>query len=89
MEPHDSKDLPARHDADRGYADDIPGGISTRVVQALSLLMVLALILAGSSVIIFTTDNGLRIILAIVAIAAVLLFMWGFRARDGRTGIDQ
>jgi uncharacterized membrane protein len=51
--------------------------------------MVLALVLAGGSVIIFNTDNGLWVILLIVAIAAVILYRWGFRSRSGQPGDDR
>lgn len=88
MDHSDRNDMPNERDSERGYADDIPGGISVRILRAMSLIVVLALVLAGSSVIIFNTENGPAAVLVIVAIAAILLFVWGFRSRTGEPGAD-
>ena len=77
---------PDPHHADRGDEDDRPGGISPRVLRAVSLVIVLALILAASSVIIAATDGGIWIVLLIVAVSAILIYRWGFRT--GPDGAD-
>ncbi len=89
MEPLETRDRPGGRDVARGYADADLNRNPPRIVKAMSLIMVLALILAGSSVIIFNTDNGLIIVLLLVAIAALLVFVWGFRSRNGEPGTDR
>jgi hypothetical protein len=89
MEPIDDNHGPARQHTDREDENVPAGGMSPGLLRAISLVMVLALILAGSSVIIFNTDNGLIIVLLLVAIAAALLFAWGFRSRTGQPGADR
>ncbi len=66
--------------ANLGDEEPQPGGIPPRVARAISLVVVLALILAASSVIIAATDGGIWIVLLIVAVAAGLVYRWGFRS---------
>jgi hypothetical protein len=89
MEPPDPDNMADERDTGRGFQDSNPTGMSSGVLKTVSLLMVLALVLAGGSVIIFNTDNGLWVILLIVAIAAVILYRWGFRSRSGQPGDDR
>lgn len=91
MESRDTHDMPGEQDTERGYANDNPSGSLSRILRAMSLLMVLTLILAASSVIIYNTENGLAVVLvvvAIVAIVTVLLLAWGSRSRTGEPEAD-
>lgn len=89
MEPIDDRDMPARRDTDRGYEEAPSGGLSTGVVRVVSLLVVLALIFAASSVIIANTDGGLWVVLLIVAIAAGVIYRWGFRSDPDQSDADR
>jgi len=88
MGSRDTHDMPGEQDTERGYENDNPSGSSSRILRAMSLLMVLTLILAGSSVIIYNTENGLAVVLVVVAIATVLLFAWGSHSRTGEPEAD-
>ena len=77
---------PNVHTPDPKVEDDPPHAISPRVLRVISLVIVLALILAASSVIIAATDGGIWIVLLIVAISAILVYRWGFRT--GPDGAD-
>lgn len=76
-------------DDNRGEEDVQPGGIPIGLLRVISLVIVLALILAASSVIIAATDGGIWIVLLIVAISAGLVYRWGFRSGSGRPGSDR
>ncbi len=84
-----SRNTPDPQGHDRGDEEAQPGGISPRLLRVVSLTIVLALILAASSVIIAATDGGIWIVLLIVAIAAVLVYRWGFRSRPDRPRSDR
>jgi hypothetical protein len=77
---------PNVHTPDPREEDDPPHTISPRVLHVISLVIVLALILAASSVIIAATDGGIWIVLLIVAISAILVYRWGFHT--GADGAD-
>lgn len=89
MEHPDINDMPNERDTARGYANDTLGRTSMRLLKAMSLFVVLALILSSSSVITFNTDNGLVAVLLVVVIAAVLLVSWGFHSRTTKPGADR
>lgn len=76
-------------DDNRGEEDVQPGDIPIGLLRVISLVIVLALILAASSVIIAATDGGIWIVLLIVAISAGLVYRWGFRSRPDRPGSDR